>query len=224
MKSKGLVYEMRRYTGGATPPLTVLEDASRYGSDGDFQASGHPAWVKRPSGLWELDFDSGTPDYVEIPASFTQLDFTSGDFSIIARVKVDAFTDSAYIFMRGLASVDGYSFYLSVNGNIFCRTYQSGATQTSYSDSNVVTTGSWFTVGMSRSGASVIPYANGVDVPSTVGEHIDPETCSRTAKIGIYDNLTLFPFGGQISYLAIWSRALPEEEHAARHYELSRWG
>ncbi|MBA7662294.1 hypothetical protein ES703_70322 [subsurface metagenome] len=45
MKTTGLVFSMRSYTGEVSPPATVLEDESRYGSNGDFKSSGHPTCI-----------------------------------------------------------------------------------------------------------------------------------------------------------------------------------
>ena len=220
MKSTGLVYEMRRYTGEAIPPLTVLEDASRYGSDGNFQASGHPAWVRQPSGLWELDFDSGTPDYIEIPASFTQLDFTSENFSVIVRVKFDDLDTDMVLLNRGGLNADGYRFFVVSDGKINIRTFQSGAGQVTASAAGVVTTATWFTLGCTRNGVDCKVYKDGVDVNDVAGTHTDPLTSARTAKIGVHDNLATLPIDGKIAYLAIWNYALSVEQHAAYHQDL----
>lgn len=225
MKSTGLVFEMRRYVGGDAPPLTVLEDASRYGSDGAFQASGHPLWVKNPAGLWELDFNPNTPDYIVIPASATQLDFTSGDFSIIWRVKIDSLADHRNLFEKGQYPIDGYMTRINTNGSWYFWTCQADANQATLTATGAFVTDTCYTVGMSRVGATITLFRNGVDITSGYGIHINPDSAiAKTARVGIRYDFVTNPLDGKLSYLGIWSRALPAEEHAARHYELSRWG
>jgi len=91
MKTKGLCFETA-LSMRTEPADLVLADTSRYGSDGAFKAAGHPDWVRLPSGLWALDFDSVVKDYIQIPADQTQLNFTSEDFSLVARIKIDDLT------------------------------------------------------------------------------------------------------------------------------------
>ncbi len=223
MKSTGLVYSMRSYTGEVSPPATVLEDESRYGSDGDFKASGHPAWVRLPSGLWALDFDSSAPDYIVIPADQTQLDFTSEDFSGIARFYIDDLTPHRYIFNRGQTDDDGWYWRVQSDGGMRFFTCQTAAQQLSNSAVGSVVIGAWYTLGFSRAGASVRVYINGVDVTSAAGVHIDPLTCARSAKIGISDALAFGPHDGKIPFLQIYNYALSATQHAAMHDSLKHW-
>lgn len=62
-KSTGYVFKARRYRGSAEPPATVLEDESRFGSNGAFKGDGEPDWVRNDAGFWVMDFD-GDNDYV----------------------------------------------------------------------------------------------------------------------------------------------------------------
>lgn len=222
-KVTGLVYSMRSYIGEVSPPATVLEDESRYGSDGDFKAAGHPAWVRLPSGLWTLDFDPTAPDYIQIPADQTQLNFTSEDFSLVARVKVGSLTDARGLFYRGLTTVDGWYIYIHSDGRVLVRTNQAAASQVSRSSDGSIVAGVWYTVGLSRAGTSVRIYINGVDDTDIAGTHIDPLTCARTAKIGIHDDLTTYPFDGKIPFLQIYNYALSAAQHAAIHQAERHW-
>lgn len=214
MKTSGIVFEGQRFWspyGAVAPPAAIWPDVSRYGNDGTITTA---TWVQLPSGLWVLDFNSATPDYVTIPAAFTQLDFTSQDFSLVARVNVDAFS-ALYsgIFERGATGTDGYVFRIRNNGEIRLWTSQTPVNQRSDSNVGVVTVGSWVTIGFSRNGASVRLYADGIDVTATPAVHIDPLTSARSAKIGIQDNLTGFPFDGKIALLQIYDYALSADEH-----------
>ncbi|GAG54458.1 unnamed protein product [marine sediment metagenome] len=222
MKSTGLVYEMRRYTGKATPPLTVLEDASIYGSDGDFKSSGHPAWVKNAAGIWELGFDSAAIDYVEITCP--QCNFTFEDFSIIVRFTEGTLDVIDVLFIRGISGSDGYSFHLAENGEARFQTFQVAVSQLTSTAAGAIVNGGIYTLGLSRSGEDVFIYRNGIDITSVSGTHINPLTCARTAKIGVWDTKNQYGFDGKMSYMGVWGYALSAEAHAAKHQELSRWG
>ena len=164
-----------------------------------------------------LDFNPATPSYVTIPAAYTQLDFTSEDFSIIARIYVDDLTSARYLFTSGRWQRDGYQFWLDTNGRVLFDTSQNLANQTSACPNNSVATGSWFTVGVSRDGASVKLLVNGVDVTNLFGVHVDPLASARDRRIGTrYDGATN-PFDGKIEFLRIFKRALSEEEHMIVH-------
>lgn len=189
------------------------------GSAGDGTIYG-PLWVRQPGGIWALDFD-GQDDYVEIPAAYTQLNFTTQDFSIIARIYIDNLTEYCAIFWRGRSSFDGYGFYVHHLGYLYGATSQIDANQYSYSKIGSITAGTRFTVGMSRDGSSIKVFRNGIDITQTHGVHINPTTCVRTAKIGIWDNLSSWPFDGKIEFLRVFRGiALPASTHLAWHKTL----
>lgn len=195
-----------------------LMDKSRYRSHGTISGA---AWATGAHGRC-LDFDPTEPSYVEIAAAdSTQLDFTSEDFSIVCRVYIDDLTGYRWIFSRGITNGDGYEFRINITDGIpYLNTNQSGAVQTTVG--GTLTTGVWYTLGVSRDGAAVKIYANGVDVTSTSGTHIDPATSARSAKIGIYDNKVAFPFDGKIEFLRIFGGiALSASEHLAWHNALA---
>jgi len=164
-----------------------------------------------------LDFDSNNPDYIEIVASFTQLDFTSEDFSVVVRVTIDSLANHRTLLCRGLLSNDGYDLFISTSGAMYLRTSQDGANQQSASSAGAIVINTWYTVGISRSDASVIIYKDGADVTSSSGTHINPLTSSRSAKIGVTDNKVSIPLDGQIEYFAVFSVALTEQEHMEWH-------
>jgi len=222
-KSTGLVFEWRPQLG-VEPPATNLRDRSRYGSNGTFKSDGHPDWVREPNGLWLPDFDPTAPDYIEIPADQTQLNFTSEDFSIIARVKVNDLSGTRQIFERGSGSVDGYAFRITTTGQLYFIASQSGAFQTVTSSEGVIVAGTLHTVGLSRSGASVRLYGDGVDRTTGTPNITDPATCNRTAFIGVREYLLSYPFDGKIAYLGIWRYALSAGQHLRKHQELLSLG
>lgn len=196
----------------------VLGDKSRYSSHGAITTA---TWAAGLHGYC-LNFVPGNPDYVTIPAAHTQLNFTSEDFSIIARVNIDDLTDWRDIFLRGLHNTDGYQFYIGAAGFIYFATHQALVSQITRSSNGDIVTGNWYTIGASRSGASARTYRNGVDVTSVVGVHIDPLTCARSAKIGIYDDLAAGPLDGRMEFLRIFRGvALVASEHLAWHNALA---
>ena len=188
-------------------------DGAAFMSD---DAYGHLCTVT--TATWTLDgrdFNSASPDYIEIPASSTQLNFTSGDFSMVARINIDDLTALRWVFTRGITGVDGWAFFVRNTGTIEFRTNQTagGAFQTTTSTAGDITTGSWFTIGFSRSGAVAKVYKNGVDVTNVSGTHVNPLTSARTAKIGIDDDKLASPYDGKMEYLMVYNRALSELEH-----------
>lgn len=222
-KSTGIVLDSGLHVG-PEPPATVLYDRSRYRSNGDFASDGHPNWVQRPSGLWVLDFDSGTPDYVEISAATTkQLNFTSEDFSIVARVYPDVISTNPFIFIRGDNLVDGYAL-LFFGSKVLFYTFQSGVWQQTLSTAGGITTANWYTIGISRVGASVKTYLDGVDDTDAAGTHINPATCARSAKIGVQDDKSTQPLDGKIAFLRIYKYALSAGQHNKIHNVLKDWG
>lgn len=223
MKTTGLVFKSRDYIGSAEPPATVLEDESRYGSDGAFEASGQPDWVQLPRGLWVLDFNSSTTDYVEIAAAFTQLNFTSGPFSLTAVIKIDSLAGNCSILSRGALSADGYNVYVGTGGHLYFVSNQSGANQTSNSAAAAIVVDTWYSVGFSRSGTSARIYINGADATATVGSHTDPLTSARAVKIGTYDDGTSWAFDGMIACFCIYNYALSAEQHASIFQAVRHW-
>lgn len=195
----------------------ILGDKSRYRSHGAITGA---TWATGLHGKC-LDFNPATPSYVEIPASHTQLNFTSESFSIVIRIKVDDLSTIRNLFQRGLGPGDGYYWLIQMNGAMNFLTYAGAVGQTSASSVGSIATGNWYTVGISRTGASVRVYVNGVDDTSVAGVHIDPLTCARTAKIGIHDDKANRPFDGKIEFLRVFGGiALSASEHLAYHNAL----
>ena len=217
-KTTGIVLETEMPM--VEPGAATLYDMSRYHSDGAITGA---VWVRLPSGLWVLDYDPGIPSYVEIPSAHTQLNFTSEDFSLIARINMDSVVAHSRLFFRGLANADGWYCYVQAGGSFSVITAQLAAFQETLSTVGNIIVGNWYTLGFSRSGATIITYNNGVAGVSAAGVHIDPLTCARTAKIGIHDNLIATPLNGKIAFLRIFSYALSAGQHLQMHEALRRW-
>jgi len=195
---------------------TELKDKSRYRSHGAIVGAD---WADGLHGRC-LDFVRANNDYVEIPASHTQLNFTSQDFSIVARVIFDAFPDNAVIFDRGAFNVDGYRFVVLSTGAMRLYTSQL-VTQNSGTGVGSVATGAWYTLGVSRAGANVRLYRNGVDITTIFGVHIDPLTCARRARIGSTSVAIDDLLDGKMEFLRIFGGiALAASEHLAWHRAL----
>jgi len=197
---------------------TLLGDKSRYRSHGTISGA---TWATGAHGKC-LDFNAADKDYVEITPTPTQLNFTSEDFSLIARVYVDDLTDSKLIFDRSKPWVqDGYQMQANKDGSIRLYTSQDGATRYTAS-TTIVSVATWYTFGISRVGAAVKTYINGVDRTSIIGTHIDPKTSSQTAVIGVAGDKVTWPFDGKIEFLRIFGGiALPAASHLAYHNALA---
>jgi len=196
----------------------TLFDKSRYRSHGAITTA---TWAAGLHGYC-LDFVAANPDLITIPTAHTQLDFTSEDFSIIARINGDSFVAHNYLLTRGAFNARGYRFVVLAGGSLAFGTWQVAAGQLSTSLGGVIVAGNWYTVGMSRSGASVRVYRNGVDVTNTVGVHINPVTSPDDAYIGIHPDGASNPFDGRMEFLRVFGGvALTTSEHLAYHNALA---
>ncbi len=188
-------------------------DLSPYQANGALVGFGSPA--RRPFN--GLPFTKATPSYIEIPARYTQLDFISEDFSIIIRVLFKDLAAHQWLFTRGLYRVDGYYFYILNTGYVLFETNQHLANQSSFTLIGSVVANQWYTLGVSRKGASVRVFRDGEDKTQTAASHINPTTCGGTAKIGISDTLA-YPLSGEVEFLYVFgNRALSAPEHKAIH-------
>jgi len=201
------------YEGGGA----VLHDLSQYKSHGAITGA---TWADGVH--WKcLDFNPLIPSYVEIPADQTQLNFTAEDFSIITRVNIDDLTSFRELFGRGEVNVSGYRLMVLLTGAIRFDTYQVPIRQDTISTAGDITTGAWFTVGVSRVGASVRLYRNGVDVTSVIGVHVNPTTSPDSGIIGYYLNGAEGEMDGKIEFLRVFGGvALSEADHLAWHNAL----
>ena len=219
MKNTGIVFESEM-SMDVEPSADTLYDKSRFESNGVITTA---TWVRSPSGLWVLDFNSATPDYVTIPAAANQLNFTTQDFSIVMMLFTNSLVGGKLPFARGWLSIDGYYIYIHDNGAVYFYTSQAAAYQESFTAPGAVVISTWYTLGISRIGTSVRIYVDGTDATSVIGTHTDPLTSARNAMIGIHNNLTSNPFDGKIGFCRIYNYALSAGKHLNMHNMLEQW-
>jgi len=196
---------------------SVLVDGSTYNSHGAITTASWAAGLHTAC----LDFNSATPDYVTIPAAYDQLDFTSEAFSIVARIYVDSLTVHRTILSRHVDSASGYWFFILSTGLVYLRTSNLAGNQNTLGTVGGVLINTWYTVGMSRVGASVRVYRNGVDTTSSPGVHVDPVTNAGNAIIGVRNDLATNPFDGKIEFCRVFGGvALSATEHLRYHNNL----
>jgi len=196
---------------------TTLFDKSRYRSHGTISGA---SWAAGLHG-YALDFNPATPSYVEIAATHTQLDFTSEDFSFIFRCYFDDLSTAPMLICRHKWNNKGYYFNVEDTGRITFRTSNTSYQETK-STAGDITTESWVTIGLSRVGAAVTLYKNGVALSKTVSQtHINPVTLDDKAYIGIYQTKTSGKLDGKMEFLRIIGGiALSASEHLAYHNAL----
>lgn len=199
-------------------PLWALGDSSFKSVD----AYKHTATVT--TATWQpngRDFNSATPDYIEIPATATQLDFTSEDFSFVIRIYFSTIGAKQTPLNKGIFTTGGYFIHVTAASSFQLYTNQVAATQKSGSVNGSISALTWYTLGISRSGASVKVYKNGVDFTALTEVHIDPVSTPEPFLIGIRDDKVTDPFDGIIQTILAYSRALSAGEHLDTHNKLS---
>jgi hypothetical protein len=183
---------------------SIVEDISGFDNNGTITGA---TWTRLPSGLWCLSFD-GTDDYVDC-GNDKSLDIT-GALTIEAWINLTDAVPEQFLYCKGAINAEG--IYLTVgdnSGRIHMVTAQAGAAQHTYTPTGCMVAGTWYQVTVVRIGAAVRLYKNAVETPyQSQGTHIDPATSTRTAKIGVYDNLTLSPLDGCIALFRLYNRAL----------------
>ena len=196
-------------------PLYELDGNSIMSRD----ACGHLSSVNgalwRPYGRY---FD-GTDDYIE--ATITELNFTSEDFSIEAWFKVAQVGADQVIFCRGEYQVGGYYFYVHSGNYLTFITNQAGSVQSSGS-SAFVAVDTWYHTVVTRSGASVKIFVNGVEDTAAAGSHTDPVSSALTVKVGISWTNAWGDYKGNIGEIRIYNRVLTPQE-IQQNYLATKW-
>lgn len=155
-------------------------------------------------------------DYVRITCP--QLNITSEDFSATAIIQPLSYANNPFIFCRGRVNIDGWLLHITTTGRLRLHTYTPGVDRWSGTSKFSIMPGNTYSIGFSRSGASVSMYLNGIDDTNEVGVHIDPVSNTRFGYIGIYDNLVTNAFDGWIDHFVTFNRCLDPSEHK-RHAE-----
>lgn len=167
--------------------------------------TGLPSWADG-----YLDFDPSHPDFLVVDSAV--FDFTVGDFTLMAWVYYGG-VGFRYLMCRGLTDADGWEWAINANSALWLRTNQAGAHQDTVSANGAVPVGEWALVGMTRSGANVLPYINGRPSVGTLGAHIAPLTSARELHVGINDAEAAGFYAGGLRRPRVWSRALTVAEH-----------
>lgn len=199
-------------------------------------------WGNEASGCPTLEFVAvgrGDTDgvYLSCPAADTvDLDFTAGDYSIACWIKWTDIGDSSIIIGRYWITApstfeDGWEIYLDESaGRNTVSQRHSHASLAPNTNSNCYsvgwTPGTWYLLGISRTGGNLYPihYRNGVPLTMaySAAGMLDPDTCNRDLVIGTRCTKDANWFWGKHGKaLRVWGRALSADEHKYI-YELER--
>ena len=155
--------------------------------------------------------------YLDCPAADTvDLNFTSGDYSVGCWINGNTSIWSGMIIGRGAVETDGWDLYTNASGGLNTisqrHAHVSGGAGNLKSEcfSTGWTPGTWWFLGMSRSGIYTPHYRNGVALPMDYGggTMLDPDTANRDLIIGARYDLTSNWYKGSIWNLRVWGRAL----------------
>lgn len=202
---------------GAGNPA-ILGDKSRYRSHGAITTATPAAGLHG----YCLDFEFANPDYVTIPNAHTQLGFVAEDFSIIARIRPESLVTWHHFIMRGDTSTDGWAFYCRNDGRVQFSTFQALARQDTLGGVANIAINTWYTIGMSRAGATVTLYVNGIDITIVPAVHINPLPSPQDCRICSSTPAGTFTFDGLMEFMRVFRGvALTLSEHLAWHNALA---
>ncbi len=203
--------------GQDDPQSATIRDRSGSRNNGTITGA---TWSRLGSGLWTLDFASG--NFVDC-GNGSSLNFTTSDFSLEAWINLTSAATNPTIFCRGLHLTDGYFAYINTNRGINFLTEQSGDAQNTVAANATITLATWTHLLITRDGATVKMYKNGVEVTyATVGVHTNPTTSTRNFRIGILDDEASQPFVGKIALPRVYNTALTAA-NAGQHYQRERF-
>lgn len=196
---------------------TLAHDLSQYRSNATLVG---PTWQLSPDGKLHLYYD-GVNDYSIVLDAAPQIGFTTQEFSIILLFRTVADGVEQHIFCKGALVTDGWALILDGSRQFGFRTYQAAALQQSFTAFGGAAINTTYTLGITRIGASIRVYLDGVDATVVAQNHIDPDPSARTPKIGINDNLVTQPVKGWISPIKVFSEGLTPAQQLAWHNALN---
>lgn len=175
-------------------------------SGNSFDATNHGASFTnngKINGAWDLD---GDDDYLEIP-DHNKLDLT-GNFTISAWVYPRDWgeNDQGRIVCHGGDEGNGYCFHVIGHGRLMIQ-INDDLHATSV---NVTYLNEWHHVAVTRSGTTITFYGDGV--AKGTRNSAAPIGSSHGVRIGASNENDYRDFEGSIDEVAIWNRALSEEE------------
>jgi len=196
---------------------TTLFDKSRYRSHGAITGA---SWATGAHGKC-LDFEGADNDYVDGDDTSDQLDFTTDKFSVVMRVNLESLTANRTSISRTTGSDKGWWTAFRTDGDFWVATGNASGVQESKAGAGSIVIATWYTVGFSRDGASVLIYINGVETMATAAVHVDPVTVSVAYRLGDIWVVGSQPFDGKIEFLRVFGGiALAASEHLAWHNAL----
>jgi len=182
----------------------------------DGTAAGGLTWAVGHCPGFSGEFNSSA--YVDC-GNDSSLNFTSGDFSLEFWAYFDDLSTYRFIFCRG-DFTKGYSCYIGDNLRLYFYTYQAATSQYSASTA-FAELDTWYHIVITRTGAVVKIYVDGVDVTDISGTHIDPDTSNNNVKIGVYDDGAFKPFSGYLDDVRVYNSCLSAATVLA-HYDLEK--
>ena len=144
----------------------------------------------------------------------TPWDFTSEDFSMMFDINVKDLSVGPMIYGKGVVNVDGWYIQIESSGRLAVHSSQTGANQTTLTATGAFVINTQTKIVITRSGASVKIYKDGVDITLTIGTHINPDTASiRNLYLGNYFTLG-YPLNGEVDTFQIYTTELTPTEVA----------
>lgn len=165
-----------------------------------------------------IDLNASPAGYVRLPnadiCNFTSQNFSFNIFFYLTSTTTNTAGQGPILFWKGNYRTNGYYAQVSQASpaSLIFYTNQSGADQTSTSTANIVV-GGWNNVCITRNGASVRIYINGVDSTSIAGTHSNPTSSTSVFRINEYLGVGT-PIFGDVTYaiLSSYVRALTPTE------------
>ncbi len=179
---------------------------------------GTPAWTALASGKMALELGGlGSGDYAEcLNADSGDLEFTSSNYSVGGWINwtINEFTQ--IIIARYELNVGGWEVYLTRSGSTdflsLRHNHAGGATQRTGAFSIGWTPGTLWHFGLTRIGNTALMYRNGVAVPTTSDNLIDPEATTQDLVIGTRFTKGENFYDGLLPRLVVAGEALTAED------------
>ena len=165
-------------------------------------------WTQLRSGLWVM-VQNANSDRISlgIPAS---INFTYHSFTVIAWVYATSLVTNT-IFCR-CSALDGWGFYVDVNGALTGYSLNGGAGDVSYSANGAIEINKWYLVALTRNATNCYVFSNGVDVTDHHGVHNNPGDLSAlTVYLGNWSSLILGLIGSYTGY-RIYDWCVPDDK------------
>ena len=197
---------IRSFASGSTTWL----DLSKNGRNGTLING--PAFSSANGGI--LVFD-GTNDYI----TFGNTLGVQGDpFTHNILFYLNSFTTSTanqgvVVYFRGPFNSTGYYFQLPTSQDGVGYFLSNGSSVQTTTTTALWRTGNWYDLCVTRSGASVRIYVNGVDVTNVAGNHTSIFLGGESFIIGAYSSTSPFIFNSnRVAFFKAYNRALSARE------------